>query len=68
LKAGTRANSGACSEIPYATEQGIILTVQGIPAEQGILPAKTKIGVSSGKDIVAPQIIIGNHYYGPLRI
>jgi hypothetical protein len=38
LKADARANSEACSEIPYATEQGNILE------EQGILPAKTKIG------------------------
>jgi hypothetical protein len=45
LKADTRANSEVCSEIPYATEQGIILVEQGIPAEeQGILLAKTKIG------------------------
>jgi hypothetical protein len=45
LKADMRANSEACSEIPYATEQGNILEEQGIPAEeQGILPAKTKIG------------------------
>jgi hypothetical protein len=45
LKADTRANSEACSEIPYATEQGIILAEQGILAqEQGILPAKIKIG------------------------
>jgi hypothetical protein len=43
LKADTRANSETCSEIPYATEQGIILVEQGIPTrEQGILPVKTK--------------------------
>jgi hypothetical protein len=43
LKADTRANLEACSEIPHATEQGIIFVEQGIPAqEQGILPAKTK--------------------------
>jgi hypothetical protein len=30
LKADTRANSEACSEIPYATEQGIISEEQGI--------------------------------------
>jgi hypothetical protein len=45
LKADTRANSKACGKIPYATELGNILKEQGIPAEnQGILPAKTKIG------------------------
>jgi hypothetical protein len=45
LKADTRANSEACSEITYATEQGNILEEQGIPAEEPeILPAKTKIG------------------------
>jgi hypothetical protein len=33
-----RANSMACSKIPYAMKQGIILTEQGIIfAEQGIL-------------------------------
>ena len=32
LKAATRANSKACSEIPYATEQGIISEEQGILA------------------------------------
>jgi hypothetical protein len=37
LKADARANSEACSEIPYATEQGIISEEQGILArEQGI--------------------------------
>jgi len=37
LKAVTRANSEACSEIPYSTEQGIISPEQGILAqEQGI--------------------------------
>jgi hypothetical protein len=45
LKADTRPNIGACSEIPYATEQRNILEEQGIPVdEQGILPAKTTIG------------------------
>jgi hypothetical protein len=45
LKADTRANSEACSEIPYATEQGIISEEQGILAqEQGIFPVKTEIG------------------------
>jgi hypothetical protein len=44
LKANTRANSEACSEIPYATEQGIILEQQGILSrEQGIWPAKSEI-------------------------
>jgi hypothetical protein len=32
LKANTRANSKAFSQIPYATEQGIILVEQGILA------------------------------------
>ena len=30
LKADTRANSEACSEIPYSTEQGIFAKEQGI--------------------------------------
>jgi hypothetical protein len=30
LHADTRANSEACSEIPYATEQGIFAKEQGI--------------------------------------
>jgi hypothetical protein len=30
LKADTRANSEACSKIPYSTEQGIIAKEQGI--------------------------------------
>lgn len=34
----------ACSEIPYATEQGIISAEQGIPVqEQGIFPVKSEI-------------------------
>ena len=36
LKADTRANSEACSEIPYAKEQGIISAEQGILTQQGI--------------------------------
>jgi hypothetical protein len=37
LEAHTRADSKASSEIPYATEQGIILAEQGILVqEQGI--------------------------------
>jgi hypothetical protein len=41
LKADTRANSEACSEIIYATEQGIISVEQGILAlQQGISRAK----------------------------
>jgi hypothetical protein len=44
LKADTQANSKASSEIPYATEQGIISAEQGILAqEQGISPAQTEI-------------------------
>ena len=44
LKADTRANSEACSEIPYATEQGIILAEQGTSARyQGILSARIEI-------------------------
>jgi hypothetical protein len=44
LKADTRANSEACSEIPYSTEQGIILAEQGISArDQGILSARIEI-------------------------
>ena len=40
LKAATRADSKASSEIPYATEQGIISAEQGILVqEQGISPA-----------------------------
>jgi len=37
LKAATRENSGASSEIPYATEQGILVQ------EQGIFPVKSAI-------------------------
>jgi hypothetical protein len=37
LKANTRANSKAFSQIPYSTKQGSILPEQGISAqEQGI--------------------------------
>jgi hypothetical protein len=37
LKADTRANSEACCEIPYSTEQGIFARKQGIYSrEQGI--------------------------------
>jgi hypothetical protein len=37
LKADTRANSEACSEIPYSTKQGIFAKEQGIcTREQGI--------------------------------
>jgi hypothetical protein len=37
FKADTRANSEACSEIPYSTEQGIFAKEQGIcTREQGI--------------------------------
>ncbi|MFZ2091999.1 MAG: hypothetical protein WAU99_09705, partial [Pseudolabrys sp.] len=44
LKANTRAISKAFSQIPYATEQGIISAEQGILArEQRISPAKTEI-------------------------
>jgi hypothetical protein len=44
LKADTRVDSEACSEIPYAAEQGIILAEQGISArDQGILPAGIEI-------------------------
>jgi len=44
MKADTRANSEASSEIPYATEQGIISPEQGILVqEQGIFLVKTEI-------------------------
>jgi hypothetical protein len=44
LKTDTGANSEACSEIPYATEQGIISEEQGILAlEQGFCLLKTEI-------------------------
>jgi hypothetical protein len=44
LKANTRAISKAFSQIPYATEQGIISAEQGILAqEQGIFPVKSEI-------------------------
>ena len=49
LKADTRANSKVSSEIPYATEQGIISAEQGILVqEQGIFPAKSEIITGSG--------------------
>ena len=45
LKADTRANSEACSKIPYATEQGIILKEQGnLALEQGISAARIIAG------------------------
>jgi hypothetical protein len=44
LEANTRAISKAFSEIPYATEQGIISAEQRILVqEQGILPTKSEI-------------------------
>jgi hypothetical protein len=44
LVADTRANSEACSEIPYSTEQGIFAREQGIcMREQGIFSVKTEI-------------------------
>ena len=44
LKADTRVNSKASSEIPYATEQGIISADQGILVqEQGIFLVKSEI-------------------------
>ena len=44
LKADTRADSKASSEIPYATEQGIIPAEQGILVQkQGIFPVKSEI-------------------------
>jgi hypothetical protein len=44
LKPDMRANSKASSEIPYATEQGIISAEQGILVqEQGIFPVKSEI-------------------------
>jgi hypothetical protein len=44
LNADTRAISKAFSQIPYATEQGIISAEQGIlTQEQGILPTKSEI-------------------------
>ena len=43
LKADTRANSEVSSEIPYATEQGIISAEQGILIqEQGIFPGQIR--------------------------
>jgi hypothetical protein len=44
LEANTQAISKTFSQIPYATEQGIISEEQGIWAQQqGILPAKSEI-------------------------
>jgi hypothetical protein len=44
LNADTRAISKAFSQIPYATEQGIISAEQEIlTQEQGILPTKSEI-------------------------
>ena len=43
LKADTRANSKASSEIPYSGEQGIISAEQGILVqEQGIFPGQIR--------------------------
>jgi hypothetical protein len=56
LKADTRANSEACSEIPYATEQGIISKEQGILAqEQGFCLRKPKS---------SPDEVFGTHRTG----
>jgi hypothetical protein len=47
LNADTRGNSKACSKIPYATEQGIVLEEQGfLSQEQGISTANA--GIVSG--------------------
>ena len=44
LKANTRANSEACSKIPYSTEQGIFVKEQGnLGQEQGFCLLKTEI-------------------------
>jgi hypothetical protein len=53
LKAGTRANSEACSQIPYTTEQGIFAKEQGIfTPEQGICLQKPKS---------SPDEVFGTH-------
>src|SRR5450759_1073126 len=58
LKADTRANSKACSEIPYATEQGIISAEQGILAqEQGIFACR--------KPKSSPDEVFGTHRVWP---
>jgi hypothetical protein len=53
VNAHTRANSETCSEIPYATEQGIFLKEQGILAqEQGFCLLKPKS---------SPNEVFGTH-------
>jgi hypothetical protein len=53
LKADTRANSKVSSEIPYATEQGII------SAEQGILVQEQGFSRSNPKS--SPDKVFGTH-------
>jgi hypothetical protein len=49
-----RANSEACSKIPYATEQGIILKEQGnLALEQGISAESS------------PDEVVGTHRLSP---
>ena len=59
LKADTGANSEACSEIPYATEQGIILAEQGILVqEQGIFTGQIRHH--------HPDEVFGTHWVTPI--
>jgi hypothetical protein len=53
LNADARANSEACSEIPYATEQGIISEEQGILAEEQ--------GFCLRKPRSSPDEVFGTH-------
>jgi hypothetical protein len=59
LKADTRADSKASSEIPYATEQGIILAEQGILVqEQGIFTGQIRHH--------HPDEVFGTHWVTPI--
>jgi hypothetical protein len=53
LKADARANSEACSEIPYETEQGIISEKQGNLAQEQ--------GISAAKVTITPDEVAGTH-------
>src|ERR1035437_9760513 len=62
LKVDRRANSKACSRIPYVTEQGIMSAEQGILAqEQGILPIKSEI-TQVRVHMATPRLVSATHW------
>jgi hypothetical protein len=63
LKAGTRANSEPCTEIPYSAEQGIVAKEQGIFAkEQGICMQRTGNFSRQVTIIRRRRFLIGGYY------